>query len=252
MPYYPPQQVRYTFGPGRLTPAVKLLMSINVAMFVIGTFVPPVVLYLGLAPAAVFGRLAAWQPLTYMFLHDGVLHLLFNMLALWMFGVELERMWGTRFFTRYYLVTGIGAAAVTLALSLLPWRIGTIMYYSLTIGASGAIYGLLLAYGLQFPERPIYLYMVVPVPAKWFVVIMGGLAFLSSIQGAGGGGAHAAHLGGLIVGYVYLQHPRGRPLLDLKYYLTRWRMNRLRRKFEVHQGRRPGPGSRPGPGGWVH
>ena len=252
MPSYPPQQVRLTFGPGRLTPAVKSLIWDNVAMFVVTVFLPELNVYLGLVPAAVVGRLAIWQPFTYMFLHAGALHLIFNMLALWMFGVELERMWGTRFFLRYYVVTGVGAAATTLLLSLAPWGIGDLMYRSLTIGASGAIYGLLLAYGLYFPDRPIYLYLLFPVPAKWFVLIMGGMAFLSSIQNAGGGVAHAAHLGGLVVGYIYLQKRRGRPLIDVKYYLTRWRMNQMRKRFEVHQGRRPGPGSGPGPGGWVH
>jgi len=252
MPYYPPQQVRVTFGPGRLTPAVKLLIWVNVAAFLVTQFLPGLIIYLGLMPAAVVGRFALWQPFTYMFLHGGLFHLLFNMLALWMFGVELERMWGTRFFLRYYLVTGVGAAATVLLLSLLPWGIGDFLYYSLTVGASGAIYGLLLAYALYFPDRPIYLYMLFPIPAKWFVLILGGIAFLSSIQNAGGGMAHGAHLGGLVVGYVYLQSRRGRPLFDLKYYLTRWRMNRLRRRFDVYPGRRQGPGSGPGPGGWVH
>ncbi len=109
---------------------------------------------LGFSPQAVFEQFAIWQPFTYMFLHstNGFGHILFNMLALWMFGTDLERTWGTRFFTKYYFVTGIGAAATSLLLSLLIDGI----YYSVTVGASGAIYGLLLAYAMYFPHRTIY------------------------------------------------------------------------------------------------
>ena len=127
-------------------------------------------LRLGLSPQAVFEQFALWQPVTYMFLHstNGLGHILFNMLALWMFGTDLERTWGTRFFTKYYFVTGIGAAATSLLLSL--WLDG--IYYSVTVGASGAIYGLLLAYALYFPHRTIFL-IIFPLPARVFVMIAG-------------------------------------------------------------------------------
>src|SRR6202008_2334427 len=115
-------------------------------------------------PADIFGRLYVWQPVTYMFLHAGIFHILFNMLALWMFGVELERMWGSKFFAKYYFVTGIGAAATTLILSVLPVPFASQLYYSLTIGASGAVYGVLLAYAMYFPNRPIYMYFFFPIP----------------------------------------------------------------------------------------
>ena len=94
------------------------------------------------------------------------------MLALWMFGVELERMWGSRFFVQYYFICGVGAAMTTILLSFVPGSFGAQLYYSLTIGASGAIYGILLAYALYFPNRPILLYFIFPVPAKYFVAIM--------------------------------------------------------------------------------
>ncbi len=104
--------------------------------------------------------------------------LLFNMLALWMFGVELERMWGTRYFRSIYFVAGVGAAVTTLLLSLLPLAFADQLYYSLTIGASGAVYGVLLAYALYFPHRPIYMYFVFPIPAKYFVMIIGAISLL--------------------------------------------------------------------------
>jgi len=229
----------YSFGPGALTPAIKVLIGVNVVAFVVtALFMPSLTLRLGLRPADVFHDFHLWQPVTYMFLHAGIAHILFNMLALWMFGVELERMWGTQFFLKYYFVAGIGAAATTMALSFLPGSFGTQLYYALTIGASGAVYGVLLAYALYFPNRPIYMYMVFPIPAKYFVMIIGAITFLSSVGSAGSGVAHTAHLGGLVVGYVYLKGLRFRPLDELKYRYLRWKMNRARSKFGVYSGGR--------------
>ncbi|OFW36792.1 MAG: hypothetical protein A3J29_20915 [Acidobacteria bacterium RIFCSPLOWO2_12_FULL_67_14b] len=234
MARYPSSSV--SFGPGRMTPAVKWLVITNVIVFVVNKIVPVMTLRLGLQPQAVFESLALWQPITYMFLHDigGVGHILINMLALWMFGTELERTWGTRFFTKYYFVTGIGAAATSLLLSLFIDDI----YYSVTVGASGAIYGLLLGYGLYFPNRPIYLYFIFPIPAKYFVMIVGAIAFLSALGGPGGGVAHSAHLGGLVVGYLYLKGLRARPFDEVKYRWLRWKMGRARSRFDVYSGGR--------------
>ena len=228
------------FGPGQITAAVKMLIGVNVAMFILNIIVPAMTLRLGLVPAAVLTEFAIWQPVTYMFLHDtgGLGHLLINMLALWMFGTELERTWGTRFFLKYYFICGIGAAAITIVLSILPVSIADAMYYSVTVGASGAIYGLLLGYGMYFPNRPIYLYFILPIPAKYFVMIVGAIAFMSSLGGPGGGVAHSAHLGGLVVGYLYLKGLRTRPLDELKYRWLRWRMGRARSRFDVYSGGR--------------
>jgi membrane associated rhomboid family serine protease len=90
-----------SFGPGPLTPAIKALVATNVAAFLMSLAVPAITLSLGLRPADIFGHLRIWQPVTYMFLHEGIFHILFNMLALWMFGVELERMWGSQYFLKY-------------------------------------------------------------------------------------------------------------------------------------------------------
>src|SRR4030095_4270651 len=139
--------------------------------------------YFGLMPAAIFQQLRVWQPFTYMFLHGTLGHILFNMLALWMFGTELERMWGTPAFLRYYTVTGVAAGLCTILVSAFPSATTARLFYSVTIGASGAIYGLLLAYGLTFPNRPIYIYFLFPIPAKYFVIIMGAISFLLSTRG---------------------------------------------------------------------
>jgi membrane associated rhomboid family serine protease len=213
-----------------------MIIIANVAMFLITLILPSIVLYLGLRPADVIGG-QVWQPFTYMFLHGGFFHILFNMLALWMFGVELERMWGSRFFTKYYFVTGLGAAATTLVLSFLPGSFGNQLYQSLTIGASGAVYGVLLAYALYFPHRPIYMYFVFPIPAKYFVMIIGAISLLSSLGGPSGV-AHFAHLGGLAAGYLYLKGVRVNLLAELQYRYLKWRINRMRRKFDVYSGGR--------------
>jgi membrane associated rhomboid family serine protease len=242
---YSPGATTYQFGPGPISPAVKLLIIVNVAAFLV-TWIAPraleraILLYLGLSPAAVFEAFLLWQPATYMFLHGGMLHLLFNMLILWMFGVELERMWGTPFFVKYYFVTGVGAAVTTMIVALLPFEFAEHVYASVTIGASGAIYGLLLAFALHFPNRPILMFLLFPIPAKYFVMILGAIAFLSSTNVAGGT-AHTAHLGGLVIGYLYLARGgrRGGGLMaEIKYRYIKWKMNRLRRRFDVYSGGR--------------
>jgi membrane associated rhomboid family serine protease len=215
-----------------------MLIAANVAVFVIGWFAPQILLWLGLRPADVIGQQRVWQLFTYMFVHGGIGHILFNMLALWMFGVELERMWGTRFFLKYYFACGLGGAAATMILPFLPLPIFDSMYTALTIGASGAVYGVLLAYGLYFPNRPIYIYFVFPVPAKYFVMIMGAISLLMSAGGTGDGVAHTAHLAGLIVGYIYLKGTRLNLMAEVQYRFLKWRINRMRRKFDVHAGGR--------------
>ena len=233
-----PSSFSYSFGPGPLTPAIKALVAANVALFLVKLMVPAIVLQLGLRPADVIGELRLWQPLTYMFLHDGIFHILFNMLALWMFGVELERMWGTQFFAKYYFACGIGAALTTMLVSFAPLSFADQIYSALTIGASGAVYGVLLAYALYFPNRPIYMYLVFPIPAKYFVMIIGAISLLSSMSGAGGGVAHMTHLGGLVAGYLYLKGGRVHIVSELKYRYLKWRINRMRRRFDVYSGGR--------------
>jgi len=154
-----------------------------------------------------------------------------------MFGAELERIWGTRYFLKFYFVTGIGAGLLTVLFSLLPFDFAQQLQRSIVIGASGAIYGLLLAYALYFPDRPIYMYFLFPIPAKIFVAIMGGIAFLSSLSDAGGV-ANATHLGGLLVAYLFLKGARAHPLAELKYRYLKWKINRVRKKFDVYSGGR--------------
>ena len=235
--YPSPSGISYSFGPGPLTPAIRMLVIVNVAAFLVTLVAPAVISSMGLWPQRVFEQGQVWRPLTYMFLHGGIFHILFNLLALWMFGVELERMWGTRFFTKYYFVAGAGAAVTTMVLAFLPGDVGNQLYYSNTIGASGAVYGILLAYALYFPNRPILMFMLFPLPAKVYVAIIGAIALLSSMS-AGGGVAHTAHLGGLIAGYIFLKGGRLHLMSEIQYRYLKWRINRSRRRFDVYHGGR--------------
>ena len=240
MARYPSSNLAAQFGPGPITPAVRALLIANVAMFVV-TFIWPgeVIDWLGLTPADVIDKGRAWQLTTYLFIHSPTTlsHVLFNMLALWMFGVDLERRWGTVAFAKYYFVTGIGAGVCSLLVSLLPFAWAAPSYYSATIGASGAIYGLLMAWAMLFPHRQILFMFIFPLPARIFVLIIGAIAFFSAVGTSGNGVANVAHLGGMLVGWLSLKSPKDLRL-ELQYRLSRWRMERMRKKFNVHKGGR--------------
>jgi membrane associated rhomboid family serine protease len=225
----------YAFGPGPVSPAVKWIIIANIVMFVASLIYRPIVDYLGLTPQLVVQKGWIWQLATYMFLHGGPVHILFNMLGVWMFGTELERLWGTKFFARFYAITGIGAGLTVVAVGMLPFAATYSTYVSTTIGASGALYGLLMAFAMYYPDRPILMFLLFPVPAKYFVMILGALAFLA---GPGGEISNAAHLGGLVFGYFYLRGGRGGLTAEIKYRYLKWKMNRLRRKFDVYSGGR--------------
>lgn len=230
-----PSSLSYAFGPGPVSPAVKWIIIANIVMFLATLAYEPLIGVLGLNPSFVLERGWIWQLATYMFLHGGVFHILFNMLGIWMFGTELERLWGTRFFVRFYAITGIGAGLTVVAVCLLPFAATSAEYGLWTIGASGALYGLLMAFALHFPERPILMFLLFPIPAKYFVIIIGAIAFLS---GPGGQVSNTAHLGGLLFGYFYLRGGRGGLMAEVKYRYLKWKMNRLRRKFDVYSGGR--------------
>jgi membrane associated rhomboid family serine protease len=215
-------------GYPRWTPAVKTIIIACAIVFILQFLVPSITEILALTPVLVTHSFFVWQLATYIFLHDTgyILHIVFNMLGLWMFGSDLERYWGTRRFVQYFFICGIGAGLMTVLFS---WNSPVS-----TIGASGAIYGVLLAFGVLFPDRIIY-FVIFPIPAKWFVVIMGVIAFWSSL-GSGTGVAHIAHLGGMLFGFLYLRG--GRLIPDVKVRYDAWQRNRLRKKFDVYYNER--------------
>jgi membrane associated rhomboid family serine protease len=147
---------------------------------------------------------AVWQVFTYMFLHGSIFHIFFNMYVLYQFGHALERVWGPKYYISYYLFTGVGAGITVILLSLLT------NHLSITIGASGAIFGLLLAYGMLFPNQMLYLFFAIPMPAKYAVIVFGGIEFVLMVSNLQPGVSHIGHLGGLLFGFIFL---KGRSLI---------------------------------------
>lgn len=184
----------FQFG---ITGAVKYLILANVAIFLLNfVFGRDLFMFFGLVPA-LFWRGFLWQPVTYMFLHGGFFHLLINMLVLWMFGTSLESAWGTKRFLTFYLICGVSAAllnVIVMPRSPIP-----------TVGASGAIYGLLMAFGILFPNQLIYFWGIIPVKAKYFVIGIGAIEFLAAMSSSRSGVAHVVHLGGMLFGLLYLK-----------------------------------------------
>jgi len=217
------QQYRFSSGYG-LPPTIKKLMIIMGAVFllqmVVGSDVDDFFGFnidrlFGLVPILVWKKLFLWQLFTYIFLHGDVSHILFNLLALWMFGGELENYWGSRKFLFYFFFCGIGAGLCTVLLT--PYQ------FIPVIGASGAIYGILLAFGWFFPNRLIYIYFLFPIPAKYFVILYGFIEFIYASRGGTGGGiAHLTHLGGLLFGLIYMAYPVIRQKIRREYYKKKW------------------------------
>jgi len=178
--------------------AVKWLIIVNVIVYVFQMSVGENFFYLfSLVPYLVTRKLFLWQFVTYMFLHGGLFHIAMNLFVLWMFGKPIEAAWGTKEFLKYYIICGIGAGIfifLTSVNSQIP-----------VVGASGAIYGLLVAFAMLYPDSVIYLYFLFPIKAKHFAILIGVIAFLSGISGTKTNIAHFGHLGGLIVGYLYLK-----------------------------------------------
>ena len=193
------EQGNLSFKPKIFTDAIKILIIINVGLFLL-RFVAKSQIDLagifGLSPNTVWPMI--WQPITYMFIHGDLFHVLINMFVLWMFGSEMESIWGRAQFLRYYFLTGVGSGLVWLLFN-------TGQSYSVLIGASGAIYGILIAYGMMFPNRTVYLYFMIPIKVKWFVVFLGAVAFLSSFNN-NTNISHLTHLSGMVIGFVYLRY----------------------------------------------
>ena len=180
-----------------LPPAIKALMLANLAGFVVSLIVPDMHRLFGLVPERVIFARWIWQPFTYMFLHGNLWHLFFNLFALWMFGMPVSAQWGDRDFLKYYFLCGFGAAAAHLALaphSTIP-----------VIGASGAVYGLLVAFAMLYPDAVVYLYFMIPIKAAHMAVLFGAIEFFSGAAGATPGVARFAHLGGMVTGYLYIR-----------------------------------------------
>jgi len=233
MGYGQGHQIR--FGP-KITRIVKYLVISNAVIFIWMALAGlaggnEIVRIFGLTPALVTTKLYLWQLITYLFLHGGFFHILFNMFALWMFGAELENRWGSKQFLKYYFITGIGAGVISILAE--PFAVIP------TIGASGAVYGILMAYGMMFPNRYIYVYFLFPVKVKYLVAFLAILAFMATLGSPGSTVAHIAHLGGMLVGFLYLKGWLSFSLVKKKYH--EWRMKKLRSRFRVYEKKRQKP-----------
>lgn len=186
-----------------MPPMTQALLLINVAVFCIDSFLGPWFIRL-MALWPLGGGFLPWQVVSYSFLHGSLGHLFFNMLGLWMFGAELERIWGPKRYLQFYVASVLTAAAAQLAMAAL-----TDANYP-TVGASGGLFGLLLAFAMTFPNRTIVpLIPPIPMKAKYFVALYGGLELLLGVTGTQSGVAHFAHLGGMLGGYLMIRYWRG-------------------------------------------
>ncbi|MBC7372290.1 MAG: rhomboid family intramembrane serine protease [Bdellovibrionaceae bacterium] len=198
-----------------LTPVVKWLIIVNVSIWLVfqviveGFLKIPITSSLSLVPAHVIFEYRIWELVTYMFLHSmQVTHILFNMLMLWFFGAELEQRWGGKYFLFFYLFTGFGAAILyCLGMGAYAAATGSQLGVMIpVVGASGALFGLMLAQGILFGERVIYFFMLFPMKMRYFVMIMGGvqIATMMTTSVSGSEVAYLAHIGGIASGYVAL------------------------------------------------
>ena len=239
MDYYQRGQVRFGFGGGYITPAVRYLMFANGIVFLLQAIIGrSLISWFGLHPVYIFNKFYIWQFFTYMFLHGDFLHILLNMFILWMFGCEVERHWGDREFLKYYFICGIGAGFFHLIFNMsspIP-----------VVGASGAIFGILIAFAMLFPDRRVILFpFPIPLKAKYLAIIFASIELVFGFVGQSGV-AHFAHLGGMIVGFVFLKFgwrisASGRDFikrkkldLDLQRTLkNRQRIQRLRQEVDL-------------------
>jgi len=227
---------------------IKRIIIACVAVYflqvVLGAFVPSSETYLRLFGALIPDRVLhgwIWQLVTYSFLHAGVMHVLINMLMLWMFGAQEEMDWGSKKFLEFYLFCIVGAALTTMAVAYSP--IPGVSPLTATIGASGGVYGVLMAFGMLYGEQEIFMF---PLPfmmkAKYMVAIMILLVILATFQPSQGGIANFAHLGGLFFGFVYVKFMPRRGLsygasekyFNIRNSYYRWKRRRAARKFEVY------------------
>ena len=186
-------------NPLLLPNGVKLLLIINIAVFVLMELSGQKnILFqlFGLVPRAVLQEYRLWQTFTYLFLHGGWIHILFNMLVLWMFGKDLEIDWGKNEFLAFYFVCGIGSGLITV--------LANINSPIVIVGASGSIYGVLVAYGFTYPNRTVYLYGVFPLKVKYVVLGFGVIAFVASLSITQSKVSHITHLAGMIIGITYI------------------------------------------------
>lgn len=232
----------------------KQLLIINCIAFLASLLVPSITAWCGLHYWQA-SQFHIYQFVTYMFMHGGFTHLFFNMFALWMFGCVVENVWGPKKFLFYYILCGVGAGLCQEIAQFVQYSLNGLAAYDYvslgngirmttgeflnqwtTVGASGAIYAILLAFGMIFPEQRIFIFpLPVPIKAKWFVMIYAGIELFSAISSTGDGVAHMAHLGGMLFGFILIRYWKRHPYSGLgDYGMSRGQefFDRLRNNWE--------------------
>ena len=231
---------------GGLPRGVRDLIIANSVVYLLMLFGPIERIFMqwfALVTADVVTRFYVWQPVTYLFIHAGFFHILFNMLFLWFFGKDLEEIWGTRRFLQFYFFCGIGAGLVVV--------LGNYLFSNplvRTVGASGAIYGVLLVAAVLWPDRIIIFY-IFPIKLKYFVLISGAFAFFG-LGDPNSGVSQVAHLSGMGFGYIFLKASQGRridPVTPIRESYKAWKLERAKRKFQVYLKKQGGDRDR-----WVN
>lgn len=221
----------YYYGYGILmTPVVKMFLLANIIAFLVATVSPAMVALFGLVPMLVTAQGKIWQFVTYMFVHMNFWHLLVNILVLYFFGPALEQRWGSKAFLRYYLYCGIGAGLCSYLVN--------INSSSPVIGASGAIFGLLVAYALAYPDQVVLVFFMIPMRIAQAVVLFIIIDLLLAVLNPGSGIAYFAHLGGAAIGYVYLKSA----WLRRKLF---WLPSELSRRKHSHAPKKASPSPKP-------
>lgn len=241
-----------------ITPAIKFLVIACAIVFLLQEFSGVLfraegwnfwLLYLGLVPRYVEHGFI-WQPFTYLFLHGGIWHLVINMFVLWMFGRDVERAWGQRRFYTYYFLCGVGAGIINVIVKVAMDPAGTGTALVPTIGASGAIFGVLLAAAVMFPNQRVFLFpFPVAITMRVFVLVMGVIEFFGTLGAGGDNVSHICHLGGMLVGYLYLR--RGSYLYSYRNRYADWKRRRLMSRFEVYKRKHRDDPPQP-PDNWVN
>ena len=224
------------FGPPITPPVVKQLMIAHAIVFFLQVAMPGVSFFGAVEPRLTWEQGWLWQPFTYMWLHGGLGHIAMNMFVLWMFGSQLAMAWGPRRFLRFYLISGVGAGLLIATVPYLLYGFGAATQAALatsTVGASGAVYGVLLAYSLTWPDRTIMLiFPPVAFRAIWLIPAL----FVMTAMFGGGNVSHVGHLGGVVVGWLYMRRQgHAGKLFTLGQLKHRWRRYRMRQKLRAVQ-----------------
>jgi len=224
------QHPGFRIGPPITPPVIKQIIIANALVFLAQRAVPEVTFYGSIAPMAFWQYGYLWQPFTYMWLHANFLHIGMNMFVLWMFGSQLALAWGPKRFLRFYLICGVGAGLIiaTYPYLVYSWHPQGLTEY--TLGASGAIYGVLLAYSLTWPDRTLML--LFPPIAFRAIWLIPGLFVLSMLAPSGQNISHVGHLGGVIVGWIYLRRTgHANAVFSWRHLKSRWKRHQMRKKL---------------------